>query len=531
MAHPERRRRLAAILFLDIVGSTEVATKVGDGRWRELLGQFRSLVRDEVKRHKGREEDTAGDGFFATFAQPAAAVRAAAEIVHRVQEVGLDVRCGVHFGETEAIERHRGGVAAHIGSRVMSLAGSSEVLLTGTVRDLMVGAKVELEDGGIHELKGVPGSWQVWRLRSLDGRQLPEPLDPVAADAVRAQAQEAGRQRRDRILLAGGIAVLLLLGGAAVVLSRQPSGTLPPAANPSASPGIVVVKMDPLTNLVTKQIRDPYRSIHTDTLRAVNGALWQVVSNDALVGLARRDMDSGQVLDTLAMPQEPQAAYGFGSAWVAGESGKGVIDRWDAATKRKTGSITVPNWVWAVEGGPTAIWVIVEGWTLAKIDPITTAVVATYHVPIDSPYRILALKNRVWLSAGDSGELVEFDPATGKFLRTLRTGHRGYLVGITSGPSGDILWVLDDAAGTLTPIDSKTATAGQPIGVGVNAHTATVGLNSVWVAAGNEVLRLRGTLADMIVRIKMPAGFSAGSIAVDATTNSIWVGDCRCRIK
>src|SRR5207247_1497556 len=154
---------------------------------------------------------------------------------------------------------------------------------------------------------------------------------------------------RDRILLAGGIAILMLAAGTAVVLSRQPFGTSPPAAHPTATTGVAVVRIDPLTNQITKKVRDRYRSTHTDILRSVDGVLWQVVSNDALVGLARRDVDSGEVLDTIAMPQEPAAGFGFGSAWVAGESGTGVIDRWGAATKRKSGSITMPTRVWWIE--------------------------------------------------------------------------------------------------------------------------------------------------------------------------------------
>jgi class 3 adenylate cyclase len=531
MSHSGRPRRLAAILFLDIVGSTQIATEVGDRRWRDLLGRFRTIVRAEVKRYKGREEDTAGDGFFATFAQPAMCVRAAVAITRRVQALGLDVRCGVHFGETEAIEGHRGGVAAHIGSRVMSLGGAAEVLVTGTVRDLMVGADVEIEDAGIHTLKGVPGSWQVWRLRTLDGIRMPEPLDPSIAHATRDQQPGASRQQRDRVILAGGVAGLLFLGVAALFLSRQPPPPTRPAAQPSAGPRLTVLKVDPLTNHVTLQVRDAYRSNKSYQLVASAGVLWQIMSTDALVGLVRRDMRNGTVVDKIAFTQEPFTSFGFGSAWVANLAGEGGIDRWDVVTHRKVTTIHLPHWVWSLDPGPTAMWIITADHVLTELDPITNAPRNTYPIPLTGADLVVPTKDAVWISAHESGELVEFNPRHHAFGRTLRTGHGGNLIGLTSGPSGDILWMLDEDGGTMTPIDATSGKPGQPIGIGVNAHAATIGFNSVWVAAGNEVLRLRGTLPDMVARIKMPAGFSAGSIAADAESGSIWVGDCGCRIK
>src|SRR5262249_30072366 len=114
MSSPRARRRLAAVLFLDIVGSTKLAAELGDRSGRMVLGCFREVVRRELKRHAGREQDTAGDGFFATFAEPAPALRCAATIVAAVQELGLDVRTGVHFGECEEIDGKLGGIAVHL---------------------------------------------------------------------------------------------------------------------------------------------------------------------------------------------------------------------------------------------------------------------------------------------------------------------------------------------------------------------------------------------------------------------------------
>jgi class 3 adenylate cyclase len=172
-------RRLATVLFLDIVGSTALASELGDRRWRELLTRFRRVVRAQLKRHGGREQDTAGDGFFATFSHPAQAVRAAVAIAGDVHELGLAVRSGIHTGECELIDGKLGGIAVHIGSRVISLAGPAEILVTGTVKDLVAGAGVEFEERGEHALKGVPGSWRLHSVADVAGHaQAPPRLSP-----------------------------------------------------------------------------------------------------------------------------------------------------------------------------------------------------------------------------------------------------------------------------------------------------------------------------------------------------------------
>ncbi len=157
-------RFLATILFTDIVGSTELAASLGDGVWRQLVAAHHAAVRRELRRFGGREVDTAGDGFFATFGQPAQAVRAADGIVTAVAKLGVPVRTGLHTGETEAAGQKIGGIAVHIASRVMSSAGPGEVLVSGTLRELVAGSGLDFSDRGPHELKGVPGEWHLWAL-------------------------------------------------------------------------------------------------------------------------------------------------------------------------------------------------------------------------------------------------------------------------------------------------------------------------------------------------------------------------------
>ncbi len=160
-------RFLTTMLFTDIVRSTETAARMGDRPWRDLLARHHAAVRRELRKFGGREIDTAGDGFFATFEQPAQAVHAADAIVTAVARLGLDVRIGVHTGEAEASGRTLAGLAVHIASRVMSAAGPGEVLVSGTLRDLVTGSGLEFRDRGINELKGVPDAWHLWELVRL----------------------------------------------------------------------------------------------------------------------------------------------------------------------------------------------------------------------------------------------------------------------------------------------------------------------------------------------------------------------------
>ena len=162
----EPDRVLATVLFTDVVGSTQRAHELGDRRWRELLEEHHVIVRRALERFQGREVDTAGDGFLATFDGPARAIRCARAIVNGLRDVGLDVRAGLHTGECELLGDKVAGVAVHTGARVSSLAEPGEVLVSSTVKDLVAGSGIEFEDRGVHELKGVPDEWRLYAVSS-----------------------------------------------------------------------------------------------------------------------------------------------------------------------------------------------------------------------------------------------------------------------------------------------------------------------------------------------------------------------------
>jgi class 3 adenylate cyclase/pimeloyl-ACP methyl ester carboxylesterase len=160
VAEPDRV--LATVLFTDIVDATAHAADLGDRAWRELLQKHHEVVRGQLSRFRGREMDTAGDGFFATFDGPARAIRCACAIRDSLRKLGLEIRAGLHTGECELVDNKTGGIAVHIGARVASHAAPNDVLVSSTVKDLVAGSGIGFEDRGPHELKGIPGEWRLY---------------------------------------------------------------------------------------------------------------------------------------------------------------------------------------------------------------------------------------------------------------------------------------------------------------------------------------------------------------------------------
>jgi class 3 adenylate cyclase len=164
---------LATVLFTDIVGSTERAAALGDKAWRAVLHEHEELVRRQLHAHEGREVKTMGDGFLAMFDRPAKAVRCASRITSDAAELGISIRAGLHTGECERRGADVAGLAVNIGARIGALAGPDEVLVSGTVRDLVLGSGIKFADRGHHVLKGVPGEWPVFAVADTDSSTPP----------------------------------------------------------------------------------------------------------------------------------------------------------------------------------------------------------------------------------------------------------------------------------------------------------------------------------------------------------------------
>jgi pimeloyl-ACP methyl ester carboxylesterase/class 3 adenylate cyclase len=158
----ESERVLATVLFTDIVDSTATAARLGDRGWRDLIQRHHAVIRRQLARFRGRELDTAGDGFFASFDGPARAIHCARAITDAVKELGLQVRAGLHTGECEVVEGKVGGIAVHIGARVAAQAEPGEVLVSSTVKDLVAGSGIQFRERGVAHLKGVPGEWRLY---------------------------------------------------------------------------------------------------------------------------------------------------------------------------------------------------------------------------------------------------------------------------------------------------------------------------------------------------------------------------------
>jgi class 3 adenylate cyclase len=194
-------RRLATVLFTDIVSSTELAARLGDRQWRELLAVYRRTVRQTLRRTGGREIDNAGDGFFADFDHPTSAIACACLLTDELRAKGLEVRSGIHMGEVETVGGKLGGIAVHIGARICAEAGPGQVLVSATIRDVVSGSDYGFVDLGAHALKGVPGEWLLFNVTWADARR----------------PQESPTNRRPYLILgASSLAVVVV---AAIILS------------------------------------------------------------------------------------------------------------------------------------------------------------------------------------------------------------------------------------------------------------------------------------------------------------------------
>ena len=199
-------RRLATVLFTDIVSSTELAARIGDRQWRDLLATYRAMVRGALRRTRGREIDDAGDGFFAVFDHPADAIACARTLSEEVRTKGLEVRSGIHMGEVEKTGAKLGGIAVHIGARVCAQAGAGEVLVSSTIRDVVRGSEYGFIDLGARPLKGVPGEIQLFRVTWPEGRLTIE-----------------SRRNRRRYLIVGASGLAVVVAALLVLVLRHPS--------------------------------------------------------------------------------------------------------------------------------------------------------------------------------------------------------------------------------------------------------------------------------------------------------------------
>jgi class 3 adenylate cyclase/tetratricopeptide (TPR) repeat protein len=338
-------RSLFTVLFTDIVGSTDHAAKLGDRRWRDLLGRHNVAMRRELRRFGGREVATAGDGFLALFDEPAPAILCAAAMRDAVGQIGLKIRCGLHMGSIDQTHSDVGGIGVHIAARVMGQAAPSEVLVSRTVSDAESGSEFGFEDAGVYELKGVPGEWQLFRVTRI----------PVGTTRSPVARRRNARRMSRRALLGSSLAVVLLSLGALYLLRHAtgPDAT-PEEAQAAAAPGIAVMPFR-----VGDQSLQTWREGMVDLLSTNLDGAGGLRAIDPRTILARWREGAPEGTDpdlaaTLEIARRTEAAYAvLGSAITIGPELRLTADVYDLRTGTELGEVQAA-------GAPDSVLALVD---------------------------------------------------------------------------------------------------------------------------------------------------------------------------
>lgn len=514
MRRPTQDRVLATVMFTDIVGSTERAASIGDRRWRDLVARHHRLVRAQLRQFRGREIDTAGDGFFAIFDRPAQAIQCAIAIIDALRPLGLEIRAGLHVGEVEPSGRKVGGIAVHTAARVVAAAAPGEILVTATMRDLVAGSGIDFTDHGVATLKGVPGEWHLYAVVAPTGAPEVSPSDqaPPSADDAGERAH-AGSSRR--WLFVGGLVGLAVLSGAAAALipgllagpvvpavdtvARLPPGgdafdlALPVGSQPSGvAIGEGAVWVINFNDRTVSEI-DPAAG-EVVAIRSVGGSPTGIAAGGDRVwmttafGTASGDAGSvmvfnpgvGQVEDTIPVGTGAAGvAFGEGALWVADRLNDRLI-RVDPRTQQ-TEEISVGRAPGAVAVGAGSVWVTSTlDNQLWRIDPVGREAIAQIGLSA-SPTSVAVGGGAVWVTSEQGDTVARIDPTTDAVVTTVDVGNGP--TGVCVAPDG--VWVAVGLAGDLARIDAATneisatfAVEGAPLAVAVDERGA------VWVTVG-----------------------------------------------
>lgn len=518
-------RALAAVLFTDIVDSSAVASRLGDARWKELIARHHAIVRRELKRFGGKELDTAGDGFFASFTEPAAAIRCACAASEAVRELGIEIRAGVHFGECEQVGEKLGGIAVVVGARVMSLGGAGDVLVTATTRDLVAGAGFGFQDRGSHSLKGVDGEWHVLAVTEVDGEPRIQPAAPEEAERRLAEVQPSSVLSRgwfaSRPWAVGvGIALVLALIAVSIPLLRSEAGgpidvgtnsvtrlsggngslELDPTAL-GQRPGATAIGFGSLwvakpdeglvarISLEDGSVTDPNIEVGTAPagIAVGDGSVWVTNSGDGTV--MRIDPASGDVTQEVPVGTAPSGvAFGDGALWIT-DSITAELIRFDPASGEETPTFLAgrPS---GVAFTPDGVWVAVAPAGVARVDPTDLTVTLPYKEVGNGPAAVLSAFGSIWVANHLDGTLSRVDPSTASVQATIPVGE---------GPSalaeaGGSVWVANESDGSITRIDPASSTGDPPVPVGSAAVSLVAEADGgpLWLAAGASATEHRG---------------------------------------
>jgi class 3 adenylate cyclase/streptogramin lyase len=501
-------RLLATVLFTDIVGSTKLAAELGDRRWRQLLARHHAFVRRQLRQHGGREVDTAGDGFFATFDQPGRAIDCAVEIIRGMKRMSVDIRAGIHMGEVEVIGPKVGGIAVHIGSRIMSMAGPGEVMVSSTVRDLMAGSDLTFSDEGFHELKGVPAQWRLYSVEAAAGEE-----SEAAEEAVALPGEgEPVRPFRTPWLVA--LIVAGLVAAVAIPSILVLSGRGPPPFTPRPN---TVVRLDPGTGEVISGA-----NVGTTPMSVAygNGGLWVANFDDRTIQRVDPETSEPGPAIGLTLRGHPDGiAVGGGFVWVA--SGiSGLVFKVDPTTNAAV-PIETGVGLSGVAFGEGAVWVTNAGTDeVLRIDPESGAISRISLPEGSSPQGIAVGAGAVWVANSLKGNVARIDADTGQVVVAIPL-LRGQPEQVAFGEG--YVWVTSYSDDSVTRIDPRSNQGTIIDRVGNGPAGVAAGQGAVWVADSLDgtVARIDTDSARVVAQIGLGSGLSPAGVAV--TGDAVWV--------
>jgi class 3 adenylate cyclase len=495
-------RLLATVMFTDIVGSTELASQLGDRGWKALVARHNSIVRRELKRFAGRELDTAGDGFFVMFERPAQAIDCAWAIIDALRPLKLQIRAAIHMGEVEVMGGKVGGIAVHAASRVLSLARPGQIYVTGIVHDVVAGSDIRFADEGVHELRGVPGEWRLFAVeeaatdRALPIEEVPDPT------TVRRRAWAP-------LAVAVGAGGLIAVAAIAFVLANARSAP-PIVARPNtvvrinAGDGMATAVHDvqgptgvaidggaawvlSLTGRTVTRIDEATGATASVGLPAAptgiatgGGSLWVTTGFGSVggsAGVLRIGQTSLSVEETIALGEGVAGvAVGEGGVWVTNRI-LNSLTRIDLATRTVGGELDVGQQPEAVAVGEGSVWVANSiDKTIWRIEPggMTKSTEITLA---DPPHDLAVGFGRLWVTSSLGNSVTIIDLASGTIQRKLDMPGPARGVATSNGA----VWVALNS-GALVEIEPDDPTAftelelpGAPEGVAVSG-------DSVWVS-------------------------------------------------
>ena len=497
---------------------------MGNSRWAELLTRHHLIVRRELRRFGGRENDTAGDGFFATFERPVDAIRCAVAAADGVRSLGIEIRAGVSFGGLEVVDGKAGGLIVNTAARVMSVAGPGEVLVPASVRDIVSGAGISFADHGTHRLKGLEEEVRLFRVTGLDGVAVTPQIETEEASQRRREIFPGPARRRGKVIVAGITAAAVIAAAVAWLAADRDEGG-PPAA---AGPRYFVVELDPVSGEEGQPIRivwpgRPGVTVPTSrSIAAGEAAVWVLVPASFTMFLLHVDPQHRDLRDPIRMGFSFSVSMvtAFDAVWVA--TGERLV-RVNAATDepREVLRYQLPG-----EGSGRTdlsadrshLWLGTTDGVLMRIDPSGT--VTRQRKVIASADLVAAGDGAVWVADQVNGTITGVDATSLEEIGEVTVA--GSIDRMIA--AGGYLWVLDTGTGVVT----RFSVSSDPIvpaqaNVGDGSTDAAVGFGAVWVSHDDgRISRIDPSTLEVTLAFSRVDG-AATAIAVDVARGSLWV--------